>query len=155
MPIKTYNETRVCIASSDGDEQRTRAVPERLAEKELERARKEGQPEPSILASQTFVIKYATDDKDVLELVPDEKTRVEYFNRAYILATQKEANELLTSDDFVATDGARDLQAEVAIIKERTRKTRAVKDMSLEELLEAIPSDMVAKLVQRFVRDSA
>lgn len=115
---------------------------------------------PQAARTQTFVKHIAETLADAQTLCPDEKVLITYFNRGYSLSEEGEISDQITASDFVPVDGVIDLQASLATIPERTRKTKAVSTgevltgilgMSNDQLAALnLTPDIVAQLVAKF-----
>jgi hypothetical protein len=137
--MKTESSTKV--AYRDPEDQKIKITSETAFNKKLKEATDAKEPLPEIRASQTFSFKYAENVDEAVELAGGNGTG-EYenievflgvFNYGATLRQHNAANDLLTGDSFVPTDGAMDVSYAVAEKVERAKMSpeeKAVKSLA-------------------------
>lgn len=140
--MKTYTETRGAIKV--GDDIKV------LTEKQIEKAQKEAtennQPEPELQSLQTVEFVEAETWAEALELAQSEPVAVDIFNRGSILKQQAYVRDLLADPAYQPVEGALDLRASVAEVKERRKATP--KEKALKFLAGLNPEDLAAVIAQ-------
>lgn len=163
MP-KAYNQTYKLLkyTKTSTDEQgnpvvetETSCLNEARAEKAIERASKAGKP-VEIARAKTFVFYEAESDKDfetliteIADLVPSVAEARDIFNRGYTLKQNTIVQDHMDDPDWSEgeADGAFDLRAEAAVVRERTKANPEEKAM--RDLLKLTP-EALARVLANF-----
>lgn len=115
--MRTDTQTRLTYQSTNdkGELSIGFASSEDVFNKRIKEAKEAGQPDPTIVKSQTFKFSEAETVDEALALAGgDEKVMLISFNYGARLFQQNESRDLLLSDEFAPQDGELDLAYAVA-----------------------------------------